>query len=238
MATELSRKERDILKMVKSNCHLGSRNYSKNMERFFHSITNKGIPVFDLEQTYQKIKLAALVIAGMPDIEEVMVISSRTAGQRPVVKFSTFTGCAVTSSSRWTPGCFTNYQTKQFKEPRLILVADPYADSKPVIEASYMNIPCIALCNSGSNLKNVDICIPVNTSTTESISMVMWLLTREVLLLKGLLRLEENEDRDVMVDLFYHKEGKLEEVEEDEEEAENLEAKAEEENNDWEVAAN
>lgn len=232
MATELSRKERDILKMVKSNCHLGSRNYSINMERFFHSITNKGIPIFDLEQTYQKIKLAALVIAGMPDISEVMVISSRTAGQRPVVKFSTFTGCSVTSSSRWTPGCLTNHLTKQFKEPRLILVADPYADSKPVLEASYMNIPCIALCNSGTNLKNVDICIPVNTSTTESISMVMWLLTREVLMLKGELRLESNDDWEIMVDLFYHKDAKPEEVE-DEEDAE-VAKEEEEEGNDWE----
>lgn len=41
--------------------------------------------------------------------------------------------------------------------------------------------------------------------------MVMWLLTREVLLLKGELNLEQNEDWDVMVDLFYHKEIKLNE---------------------------
>lgn len=148
MATDLTRKEKDILRMIKSNCHLGSKNYSRNMERYFHHINKAGIPIFNLEETYQKIRLVARVIAGLGNIEDLMVISSRIMGQRPFVKFSSYTKCNVASSSRWTPGCFTNYQTKNFKEPKMILVCDPYADYKPLKESSYVNIPTIALCNS------------------------------------------------------------------------------------------
>merc|ERR1712151_816786 len=88
----------------------------------------------------------------------------------------------------WTPGVLTNHNTKQFKEPRLMVVVDTYADRKAMVEASYMNIPVIALTNSDSSLQYVDIAIPCNNKSTHAISMVFWLLAR-----------------DVMVDLFYYK---------------------------------
>jgi len=56
--------------------------------------------------------LAARVICGIPNIEDVFAISSRQTGQRAVVKFSKFTGTSVSNSAKWTPGSLTNYETK------------------------------------------------------------------------------------------------------------------------------
>jgi small subunit ribosomal protein SAe len=173
------------------------------MERYINHFTTEGVPVFKVEETLNKIKLAAKIIASTPSLEDVIVISSRDLGQRAVIKFSTFTGCYANSNARWTPGVLTNHNTKQFREPRLMIVVDTYADRKAIVEASYMNIPVIALCNTDSNLQYVDIAIPVNNKSTQAISMVFWLLARQVRILTGALK--KDEEWDVKVDLFYYK---------------------------------
>merc|ERR1712048_1021907 len=204
MATaDMNRKEKDLLRLIHSQCHLGNTNYHRSMERFVNHVTPEGVPVFKVEQTYNKIKLAARLIAGQPNLEDVIVVSSRDLGQRAVIKFATFTGAMATSNARWTPGILTNHNTKQFKEPRLMVVVDTYADRKAIIEASYMNIPVIALVNSDSSLQFVDVAIPCNNKSTQSISMIFWLLAREVMVLNGQLR--KDEEWEVKVDLFYYK---------------------------------
>ena len=195
-------REDAIRKMLVAKVHIGSTNCSFGMEPYVFS-KSRSAYIFNLGKVWEKIKLAARMIYAVEEPRDVLAISAKPFGQRAVHKFSQFLG-AMCINQRFTPGFFTNHSIKgKFVEPRLIIVCDPNTDTQAIREASYANIPCIALCDSDANLSYVDCVIPCNTKNKMSMGLVMWLLTREVLRLRG--ELPRSQDWKVLPDLFFYR---------------------------------
>ena len=169
------------------------------MTKYIWDKKASGVYMFNVQKQYEKIQAAARIIASIPDPSTIIAVSGRLYGQRAVYKFSKYTksGCVT---GRWTPGMLTNQNTKKFVEPRLLILTDPRIDYNALLESSYVNIPIIALCNTDNNLAYVDCAIPCNNRSKKSLAMVYWLLTREVLALKG-----EAQSFDELPDLFMYR---------------------------------
>ncbi len=170
------------------------------MKPFVDGRNAAGNYIFKVDEIYKRIKFAARIIASIPTLSEVIVVCAKEHGQRAVYKFGQYTGCTASASSRWIPGTLTNQITKKFQEPRLLVVADPKNDHQAVVEASYVNIPTIALCNTDAPLEFVDVVIPCNNRVPKAIATVFWMLAREVQILRGTLK--ANEEWKELVDLF------------------------------------
>ena len=178
--------------------HIGTKQKSKDMEPYVYKVRDDGLRILNVNMTSEKVVEAAQFLKDF-DPKDVLVVSARQYGWKPATKFAESCGFECIAG-RFTPGRLTNPEMRFFIEPKVIVLTDPAADAQAFREATNISIPVIAMCDSNNLTANVDIVIPGNNKGRRSLALIYWLLSREILRIRG--ELGADEDLEETIDDF------------------------------------
>lgn len=183
---------------LKSGIHIGTKFRTKYMDQFIYKTRPDGLSVLNLQKVDERIKVASKFLSQYaPD--EILIVSRRENGWKPVTMFGKLTGAKV-FAGRYPPGILTNPNLENYMEVKIILATDAWPDRNAIVDAVKMGIPVIALCDTNNQANNIDLVIPANNKGKKSLGLFFWILTREYLRNRGILK--KNEDLKEKVEDF------------------------------------
>jgi len=162
---------------LSSGVHIGTKNKSKFMKSYIYKIRSDGLAIFDVQKIDERLRTIGQYLAKFkPD--DILIVCKRDNGAKPLKMLSLATGIN-TVTGRYLPGTLTNPNNDYFMEPKVVMVTDAWYDKQALIDATKSGAVIISLCNSNSNLTNIDIALPCNNRGHKSLALIYWIIARE-----------------------------------------------------------
>ncbi|MBN1923360.1 MAG: 30S ribosomal protein S2 [Nanoarchaeota archaeon] len=174
---------------LKAGIHIGTKYKNKSVSDFIYKTKQSGLKILDIESVDNRLKLGAKLLSDY-NPEDILLVCRRETGHKAVKKLAEITGmrCVI---GRYLPGTITNAEFGAFIEPKLLVVSDPWHDKQAIKDAVLCNIPILGLVGSNNSVENIDFAIPCNNKSKKSLPLVYYILGREYLKNKGLIKNNE-----------------------------------------------
>lgn len=183
---------------LKAGIHIGTKFKTKYMESFIYKTRPDGLSVLNLQKIDERLRVAANFLSQY-EPQDILIASRRENGWQSVKMFGKLTGARV-FAGRYPPGILTNSNLENFIEVKVIVVIDTWPDRNVVNDAMQIGIPVVALCDTNNQANNVDLVIPCNNKGKKSLGLVFYVLAREYLLKRGMIK--KAEDMEGTIDDF------------------------------------
>lgn len=174
---------------LKVGLHIGTKFRTKYMESFIYKIRSDGLAVLNVKKIDERIEIAAKFLSQF-EPNEILVACRRENGWKAVKLFSKMTGIKVIAG-RYRPGMLTNPNLDNFTETKVLFVVDPWPDKNVVKDAVDIGIPVVALCDTNNESNFIDLVVPCNNKGKKSLALLFWVLTKEYLKRRGLIKKDE-----------------------------------------------
>ncbi len=175
-------------KYLKVGLHIGTKFRTKYMEPFIYKIRSDGLAVLNIQKIDERMAVATRMISQY-NPEDILVVGRRENSWDAIKKFAEMTGIKCIAG-RYPPGILTNTNLDDFTEIKLLIVADPFPDKNAVKDAYKMGVTIAALCDTNNESNYIDLVIPCNNKGKKSLGLFFWVLAREYLKNRGLVKSE------------------------------------------------
>lgn len=171
---------------LKVGLHIGTKFKTKYMEPFIYKVRNDGLSVMNVKKISERLEMAANMMAKY-EPEEILLVCRRENGWKPAKLFSKLTGIKVITG-RYRPGLLTNSNLEDFSETKLLVAIDPWPDKNAIMDSVSVGVPVIAFCDTNNEANFIDLVVPCNNKGKKSLALIFWVLAREYLKRRGLLK--------------------------------------------------
>ena len=175
---------------LKAGIHVGTKFKTKYMASFIYKTRPDGLSVLNLQKIDERLRIAASFLAQYAP-EDILLVSRRENGWKPVRMFAKVTGVQF-FAGRYPPGVLTNPSLDRYTEAKVIMVADSWPDRNAIQDAMVIGIPVIALCDTNNQSNKIDLVIPCNNKGKKALGLVFYILAREYLKARGVIKKEED----------------------------------------------
>ncbi|MDP6648236.1 MAG: 30S ribosomal protein S2 [Candidatus Woesearchaeota archaeon] len=174
---------------LKSGIHIGTKFKTKYMEKFIFKTRPDGLSVLNLQKIDERLNVAAKFLAQY-EPEDILIVGRRESAWKPIKMFGKVTG-ARTFAGRYPPGILTNPDLDNYIEVKILLAIDSGPDRNAVIDAMKIGIPVVAICDTNNQSNNIDLVVPSNNKGKKSLGLFFWILAREYLRNRDILKKNE-----------------------------------------------
>ncbi|MDP7244481.1 MAG: 30S ribosomal protein S2 [Flavobacteriales bacterium] len=174
---------------LKSGIHIGTKFKTKYMEKLIYKTRPDGLSVLNLQKIDERLNIAAKFLAQY-NPEDILVVGRRESAWKPIKMFNKVTGAKV-FAGRYPPGILTNPNLDNYIEVKVLLAVDSGPDRNAVMDAIKMGIPVVAICDTNNQSNNIDLVVPSNNKGKKSLGLFFWILAREYLRNRGILKKNE-----------------------------------------------
>ena len=175
---------------LSNGIHVGLKYKTADMKPFIYKIRSDKLCVFDVQMIDSRLRMAGQILSQYKP-EEILVVSNRVYGRKPIKKFCEYTGC-IAYDKRFVSGSLTNPEIKTYIEPKLLVVTDPTVDQQAIKEAAKVGIPVLAVCDTNTRIHNIDFVVPANNKGKNSLALIYMILAKEVLAKRGITAFDGN----------------------------------------------
>ncbi|MCL5016538.1 MAG: 30S ribosomal protein S2 [Candidatus Parvarchaeota archaeon] len=153
---------------------IGANANNKAFEKFiFRKIPNK-FTILNVKMIDERIRLAGKMLSNYKR-KEILLVCTLDSAYYGVYNFAKLMNISV-NFGRYLAGSLTNIEYRNFFEPKVLLVTNPRADRRAINDAKRMDIPIVGIANTDNKVSFIDLIIPGNNKSGNSIGLILYLL--------------------------------------------------------------